>query len=51
MYSYFSNARELFQSGSGRGAQDTAADQHANRWGRTGGDPQVYRPPGLDERY
>lgn len=46
-----SNAREWVQGGSGRGAADTAADQEANRWGRNGGDPNRYRPNGLDERY
>ncbi|KFQ42745.1 Serum amyloid A protein, partial [Nestor notabilis] len=35
-----SDARETWQSGvSGRGAEDTRADQEANRWGRNGGDP------------
>merc|ERR1712179_724009 len=27
------------------------ADQEANHWGRNGGDPNAYRPPGLPERY
>ncbi|PKK29312.1 serum amyloid A protein-like, partial [Columba livia] len=35
-----SDAREFWQGGvSGRGAEDTRADQEANRWGRSGGDP------------
>ncbi|XP_053383343.1 serum amyloid A-2 protein-like [Mercenaria mercenaria] len=46
-----SNAREWVQGGSGRGAQDSAADQEANRWGRNGGDPNRFRPNGLDRRY
>ncbi|KAH3868362.1 serum amyloid A protein-like [Dreissena polymorpha] len=47
-----SNARELFQGGSsGRGAADSRADQEANRWGRNGGDPNQYRPRGLNPRY
>ncbi|KAM8807206.1 serum amyloid A protein [Eudromia elegans] len=47
-----SDARETWQSGlSGRGAEDTAADQEANRWGRSGGDPNRYRPAGLPSRY
>uniref|UniRef100_A0A3B5MQP5 Serum amyloid A protein n=1 Tax=Xiphophorus couchianus TaxID=32473 RepID=A0A3B5MQP5_9TELE len=28
-----------------------AADQAANRWGRSGGDPNRYRPNGLPEKY
>ncbi|XP_033642473.1 serum amyloid A-5 protein-like [Asterias rubens] len=47
-----SNAREGWQGGiSGRGAQDTQADQEANAWGRNGGDPNRYRPDGLGEQY
>ncbi|XP_075422764.1 serum amyloid A protein-like [Ascaphus truei] len=47
-----SDGRENFQSGvSGRGAEDTLADQEANRWGRDGGDPNKYRPKGLPEKY
>ncbi|XP_059213183.1 serum amyloid A-5 protein-like isoform X2 [Centropristis striata] len=47
-----SNGRELWQgSVSGRGAEDTAADQEANRHGRNGGDPNVYRPRGLPSKY
>jgi len=46
-----SNAREMFQSGSGRGHQDTAADQAANRHGRNGGNPNKYRPKGLSSKY
>ncbi|KAJ3594766.1 hypothetical protein NHX12_004073 [Muraenolepis orangiensis] len=34
-----------------RGNKDSAADQEANRWGRNGGDPNVYRPKGLPSKY
>lgn len=47
----YSDAREMVQSNSGRGAADSAADQAANRWGRNGGDPNVYRPRGLPKKY
>ncbi|XP_033642456.1 serum amyloid A-5 protein-like [Asterias rubens] len=47
-----SDAREGWQSKvSGRGDEDTRADQEANAWGRNGGDPNRYRPKGLDEKY
>ncbi|XP_028257837.1 serum amyloid A [Parambassis ranga] len=46
-----SNAREGWQGSSGRGAEDTAADQEANHWGRNGGDPSRYRPAGLPDKY
>ncbi|NXM74629.1 SAA protein, partial [Serilophus lunatus] len=47
-----SDAREGWQSRvSGRGAEDTRADQEANAWGRRGGDPNVYRPAGLPRKY
>ncbi|CAN9507123.1 unnamed protein product [Ophioblennius macclurei] len=46
-----SNGREMFQGGSGRGHEDSAADQEANRWGRNGGDPNHYRPAGLPSKY
>jgi len=46
-----SDAREGWQGASGRGADDTRADQEANRWGRNGGDPNRYRPEGLPDRY
>ncbi|NXU83362.1 SAA protein, partial [Xiphorhynchus elegans] len=47
-----SDAREGWQSGvSGRGAEDTRADQEANEWGRRGGDPNRYRPKGLPSKY
>lgn len=47
----YSDARELVRSNSGRGASDFHADQAANRWGRNGGDPNVYRPRGLPGKY
>ncbi|XP_069713102.1 serum amyloid A protein-like [Phaenicophaeus curvirostris] len=47
-----SNAREKWQSDvSGRGAEDTRADQEANQWGRNGGNPNRYRPEGLPTNY
>ncbi|KAF4798400.1 Serum amyloid A protein [Turdus rufiventris] len=47
-----SDAREHWQSRvSGRGAEDTRADQEANAWGRRGGDPNRYRPKGLPRKY
>ncbi|XP_006642759.2 serum amyloid A [Lepisosteus oculatus] len=47
-----SNAREWWQgSASGRGHEDTEADQEANRWGRDGGDLSKYRPKDLPEKY
>ena len=47
----YSDTREWVQTKSGRGASDSAADQVANRWGRNGGDPNVFRPPGLPKKY
>ncbi|NWU30442.1 SAA protein, partial [Dyaphorophyia castanea] len=47
-----SDGRELWQSRvSGRGGEDTRADQEANAWGRSGGDPNRYRPKGLPSKY
>ncbi|NWW11944.1 SAA protein, partial [Oreocharis arfaki] len=47
-----SDARESWQSRvSGRGHEDTRADQEANAWGRSGGDPNRYRPAGLPRKY
>ncbi|XP_040265725.1 serum amyloid A-5 protein-like [Bufo bufo] len=47
-----SDARESIQtSSSGRGAEDSAADQRANEWGRSGRDPNHYRPKGLPDKY
>ncbi|NXS38080.1 SAA protein, partial [Pomatostomus ruficeps] len=47
-----SDARESWQSGvSGRGHEDTRADQEANAWGRSGGTPNRYRPAGLPSKY
>ncbi|XP_054472087.1 serum amyloid A [Anoplopoma fimbria] len=46
-----SNTREWVQERLGHGAEDSAADQRANEHGRNGGDPNVFRPPGLDEKY
>ncbi|XP_072721552.1 serum amyloid A protein-like isoform X1 [Ciconia boyciana] len=47
-----SDLREKWQSDvSGRGAEDTRADQEANEWGRNLGDPNRYRPAGLPSKY
>ncbi|XP_014703363.1 serum amyloid A protein-like [Equus asinus] len=54
-----SNAREnaqrvtdLFKFGdSGHGAADSRADQAANEWGRSGKDPNHFRPAGLPDKY
>uniref|UniRef100_A0A3B5MSH0 Serum amyloid A protein n=1 Tax=Xiphophorus couchianus TaxID=32473 RepID=A0A3B5MSH0_9TELE len=43
-----SNSRSIIY---GQGPEDEAADQAANRWGRSGGDPNRYRPNGLPEKY
>ncbi|EPQ18371.1 Serum amyloid A-1 protein [Myotis brandtii] len=36
---------------SGHGLEDRMADQEANRWGRSGKDPNRFRPPGLPAKY
>ncbi|XP_027470065.1 serum amyloid A-1 protein-like [Zalophus californianus] len=54
-----SNARENLQrvtdrfryGDSGHGAEDSKADQAANLWGRSGKDPNHFRPPGLPDKY
>ncbi|XP_056658088.1 serum amyloid A protein-like [Monodelphis domestica] len=47
-----SDGREFFQGGSsGRGVEDSRADQFANRWGRSGKDPNHFRPAGLPSKY
>ncbi|XP_040844374.1 serum amyloid A-1 protein-like isoform X1 [Ochotona curzoniae] len=46
-----SDARENLQKFLGRGAEDTEADQAANRWGRSGKDPNHFRPEGLPDKY
>ncbi|CAO2632636.1 Serum amyloid A-2 protein [Lemmus lemmus] len=33
------------------GLEDSMADQEANRWGRSGKDPNHYRPRGLPDKY
>ena len=30
---------------------DAKADMEANNWGRSGGDPNIYRPKGLDPKH
>ncbi|PNJ47535.1 SAA1 isoform 3, partial [Pongo abelii] len=46
-----SDAREHFQRLTGHGAEDTLADQAANEWGRSGKDPNHFRPAGLPDKY
>ncbi|XP_052018440.1 serum amyloid A-1 protein isoform X1 [Apodemus sylvaticus] len=46
-----SDLREGIQSLLGSGHEDTKADQEANRHGRSGKDPNYYRPPGLPDKY
>ncbi|KAG8540459.1 hypothetical protein GDO81_019266 [Engystomops pustulosus] len=46
-----SNARERVQTIGGRGLKDSAADQRANKWGRSGRDPNHFRPKGLPKKY
>ncbi|XP_064432840.1 serum amyloid A-2 protein-like isoform X2 [Mirounga angustirostris] len=36
---------------SGHGVEDSKADQAANEWGRSGKDPNYFRPPGLPDKY
>uniref|UniRef100_A0A8D1LWJ5 Serum amyloid A protein n=1 Tax=Sus scrofa TaxID=9823 RepID=A0A8D1LWJ5_PIG len=36
---------------SGHGVEDSRADQAANEWGRSGKDPNHFRPPGLPDKY
>ncbi|KAJ3595330.1 hypothetical protein NHX12_004634 [Muraenolepis orangiensis] len=46
-----SDGREIVQKITRRGNKDYAADQDSNRWGRSGGDPNVCRPKGLPSKY
>ncbi|KAM3918335.1 serum amyloid A-5 protein-like [Leptodactylus fuscus] len=46
-----SNARERVQTIGGRGLADSAADQRANQWGRSGKNPNHFRPKGLPKKY
>ncbi|XP_069824166.1 serum amyloid A-5 protein-like [Dendropsophus ebraccatus] len=46
-----SNARERVQTIGGRNLKDSAADQRANQWGRSGRDPNHFRPQGLPRKY
>ncbi|KAM9221418.1 serum amyloid A-2 protein-like [Dugong dugon] len=46
-----SNARENIQELTGHGHEDSLADQAANEWGRSGKDPNHFRPEGLSEKY
>ncbi|XP_057604624.1 serum amyloid A protein-like isoform X2 [Hippopotamus amphibius kiboko] len=43
---------DLFKPGSsGHGREDSRADQAANEWGRSGKDPNHFRPAGLPSKY
>ncbi|XP_037377593.1 serum amyloid A-2 protein-like [Talpa occidentalis] len=43
---------DLFRYGnSGHGVEDSKADQFANEWGRSGKDPNYFRPAGLPDKY
>ncbi|XP_053755895.1 serum amyloid A protein [Panthera pardus] len=43
---------DFFRHGSsGHGAEDSKADQEANEWGRSGKDPNHFRPDGLPDKY
>ncbi|CAD7671512.1 unnamed protein product [Nyctereutes procyonoides] len=43
---------DLFKFGnSSHGAEDSKADQAANKWGRSGKDPNHFRPAGLPSKY
>ncbi|XP_068116823.1 serum amyloid A-5 protein-like [Hyperolius riggenbachi] len=46
-----SDGREAYQRAFGESLADSNADQAANRWGRSGGDPNHYRPAGLPDKY
>lgn len=46
-----SDAREGIQRLTGHGAEDSRADQFANKWGRSGKDPNHFRPAGLPSKY
>ncbi|XP_071769243.2 serum amyloid A-5 protein-like [Centroberyx gerrardi] len=46
-----SDGRETYNKIRGRDPMDLAADRKANEWGRSGGDPNRYRPRGLPGRY
>ncbi|XP_073898761.1 serum amyloid A-3 protein-like [Castor canadensis] len=46
-----SDAREGIQRLTGHGAEDSRADQFANEWGRSGKDPNHFRPAGLPRKY
>lgn len=41
----------MIQSILGRDPADSRKDQMANEWGRSGGNPNRYRPRGLDDKY
>ncbi|XP_069824169.1 serum amyloid A-5 protein-like [Dendropsophus ebraccatus] len=46
-----SDAREFSHKITGKGGEDSADDQIANYWGRSGRDPNHYRPTNLPSKY
>jgi len=46
-----SDLRENSFPGQQQDKADSRADQKANAYGREGGDPNAYRPKGLDKKY
>jgi len=48
---FLSNLRENWFPGQNPGGIDSQSDRRANDWGRSGGDPNRYRPNGLDPKY
>ncbi|XP_024414638.1 serum amyloid A protein isoform X1 [Desmodus rotundus] len=43
---------DFFKYGdSGHGVEDSRQDQEANEWGRSGKDPNHFRPAGLPDKY
>uniref|UniRef100_A0A671VLR6 Serum amyloid A protein n=1 Tax=Sparus aurata TaxID=8175 RepID=A0A671VLR6_SPAAU len=46
-----SNGRAAYHLIKDRDRADIAMDQEANQWGRKGGDPNRFRPRGLDPKY
>uniref|UniRef100_A0A8C6CEU8 Serum amyloid A protein n=1 Tax=Monodon monoceros TaxID=40151 RepID=A0A8C6CEU8_MONMO len=44
-------AAEVIRYQGGHGLEDSKADQFANKWGRSGKDPNYFRPAGLPDKY
>ena len=51
LFSHFSNGRAAYHLIKDRDRADIAMDQEANQWGRKGGNPNRFRPRGLDPKY